>query len=75
VVTAAAASAIDYRVVSGSRVNLRAGPGTDFGIVTRLVRGNEVEILDDTGAGWVKLRALDGNDVGWMSDAFLVAAD
>lgn len=69
------ADAVDYRTVSGSRVNLRAGPGTDYGVVTKLVRGNEVEILQDGGDGWVKLRALDGNNIGWMSDSFLVAAN
>lgn len=74
-VSDAIAAAVDYRVVSGSRVNLRSGPSTEFSVVTRLVRGNEVEILQDDGLGWVKLRALNGNEIGWMSDSFLVAAD
>ncbi|WP_058862750.1 SH3 domain-containing protein [Pseudoponticoccus marisrubri] len=69
------AVSIDYRVVTGSRVNLRGGPSTGYGVVTQLLRGEEVEVLDDTGDGWVKLRALDGDNVGWMSDAFLEAAN
>ncbi|CUH78952.1 SH3 domain-containing protein [Tropicibacter naphthalenivorans] len=68
------ASSIDYREVTGSRVNLRGGPGTSYNVVTQLLRGEEVEIMDETGDGWVKLRALDGNDIGWMSDSFLTAA-
>ena len=71
----AAASSIDYRAVSGNRVNLRAGPGTDFAVVTTLVRGDEVEVLSDPGAGWVRLRALGGNQIGWMSQNFLTAAN
>jgi hypothetical protein len=67
------AVSIDYRFVTGGRVNLRSGPGTSFAVLSQLVRGDEVEVLSDPGAGWVKLRVLDGNGVGWMADAFLVA--
>jgi uncharacterized protein YgiM (DUF1202 family) len=52
-------------------VNVRGGPGTDFGIVTRLVRGDEVEILEDNGDGWVRLRLLGGGTEGWMADFLL----
>ena len=65
------ASFDDIRTVSGNRVNVRGGPGTDFGIVTRLVRGDEVEILEDNGDGWVRLRLLGGGTEGWMADFLL----
>ncbi|MBS0123829.1 SH3 domain-containing protein [Thetidibacter halocola] len=65
----------DYRVVTGARVNLRDGPGTGFAVVTTLSRGQEVEVVQDTGDGWVELRALEGGFVGWMADSFLVAAN
>lgn len=65
------APVIDYRRVSGQRVNLRGGPSTGHAVVTQLLQGEEVEVLDDAGDGWVQLRALDGNDIGWMSDKFL----
>ncbi len=68
-------AAVDYRKVTGSRVNLRAGPGTSYGIVTKLVQGDEVEILDDAGDGWVQLRSLSGDNVGWMSADFLIASN
>lgn len=61
----------DYRRVTGSRVNLRGGPSTDYDVVTQLLRGEEVEVLANQDNGWVKLRALDGSDIGWMSDSFL----
>ncbi len=66
---------IDYRQVSGSKVNLRNGPGTNFSVVTQLRRGDEVEVLRDDGLGWVKLRSLEGNRIGWMSGDFLQAVN
>lgn len=60
----------DMRVVTGNRVNMRSGPGTSFGVMGSLVRGDEVEVISDEGIGWVKLRTLDGR-VGWMADSLL----
>ncbi|MGC1494518.1 MAG: SH3 domain-containing protein [Sulfitobacter sp.] len=62
----------DLRTVSANRVNVRGGPGTDFGVVTKLVRGSEVEVIQDNGDGWVKMRPVDGGPEGWMAD-FLLA--
>jgi hypothetical protein len=63
----------DVRRVSGSRVNVRGGPGTDFGVVTRLLRGDEVEVILDNGDGWVKMRPIDGGPEGWMADFLLTS--
>ncbi|MFZ5963966.1 SH3 domain-containing protein [Thalassococcus sp. BH17M4-6] len=63
----------DLREVSGSRVNLRDGPGTSYGVVTQLERGDDVVVLADTGDGWLKLQVVDSNRIGWMAD-FLVTA-
>lgn len=71
-VTIAAAQG-DIRTVSGNRVNVRGGPGTDFGVVSRLVRGDAVEVLQDDGTGWVLMRPLDGNVEGWMADFLLTS--
>ena len=65
------ASFTDIRRVSGNRVNVRGGPGTNFGVVNKLVRGDEVEILEDDGSGWVRLRPIDGGPVGYMADYLL----
>ncbi|MFW2544383.1 SH3 domain-containing protein [Primorskyibacter sp. 2E107] len=70
------ASSIDYRRVRGGVVNLRSGPGTTFDVVTQLFEGEEVEVMRDDGTGWVKLRAMAGNnEIGWMSGNFLVASN
>lgn len=61
----------DIRSVSGNRVNVRGGPGTDYGIVSRLVRGDAVEVISDNGDGWVQMRPVDGGPVGWMADFLL----
>lgn len=61
----------DIRTVTGSNVNVRGGPSTDFSVVTQLGQGQKVEILDDPGNGWVQMRPLDGGPVGWMADFLL----
>lgn len=61
----------DVRVVSGSLVNLRAGPGTTFEVVAQLSENTRVEILEDAGNGWVNLRPIGGGPVGWMADYLL----
>lgn len=61
----------EVRTVTGNRVNVRGGPGTTFGVVGKLVRGDEVEILDDTGTGWVRFRSIDGETQGWLADFLL----
>jgi uncharacterized protein YraI len=62
------------RVVTGSRVNMRGGPGTSFGVLGVLPRGQEVEVLRDEGTGWVKLRDQETGRVGWMAGRMLAAA-
>ncbi|MEO9573250.1 MAG: SH3 domain-containing protein [Tateyamaria sp.] len=68
---APAATEFDIRSVTGDSVNVRGGPGTDFSVVTRMVRGDKVEILQDPGQGWVQLRLVGGGPVGWMADFLL----
>jgi hypothetical protein len=57
----------DIRQVTANRVNMRNGPGTSFGVLTKLTRGTEVEVLSTNGEGWVKLRTVDDQIVGWMA--------
>ncbi|KIC52025.1 SH3 domain-containing protein [Tateyamaria sp. ANG-S1] len=61
----------EVREVTARSVNVRGGPGTDFSVVNRLTRGDAVEILQDPGNGWVKLRPVGGGTVGWMADFLL----
>jgi len=71
--TTIAAAPNDVRKVSGNRVNVRGGPGTDFNVVSRLVRGDAVEILQDDGNGWVLMRPIEGGTEGWMADFLLTS--
>jgi uncharacterized protein YgiM (DUF1202 family) len=61
----------DIRIVTGSLVNLRSGPGTNYEVVDQLARDTEVEVISDQGNGWVELRPVDGDITGWMSDSLL----
>ncbi len=63
----AAAVVADIRAVSGSRVNMRNGPGTNHQVLSQLLRGTEAEVLQEPGNGWVKIRVIDGGRIGWMA--------
>ena len=58
------------KVITGSVVNIRSGPGTVFGIVTKLNAGDEVKVIDDIGRGWVQIRTSE-NRIGWVADFLL----
>ena len=64
----------DLRQINGNVVNMRMGPGTRFDIVTKLRRGDAVEVLNDPGEGWLKLRVVDSGRIGWMADYLVTAA-
>ncbi len=59
------------RLVNASRVNLRNGPGEDFGVVAKLGSGTPVQVLKDPGNGWVQLRTLRQGRIGWVADFLL----
>ena len=63
--------AVERRTVSGSRVNMREGPGTGFGVVDVLSRGEDAEVLAVEG-GWARVRS-DGRE-GWMALSLLSEA-
>ncbi len=64
-------TATEIRQVTGRSVNVRGGPGTNYSVVNRLVQGDQVEVLQDPGNGWVQLRPVGGGTVGWMADFLL----
>ena len=65
----------DIREVAGSKVNMRSGPGTNYGRVGQLTRGTEVIVLRDASNGWIKLKVLETGRIGWMADRLLTAAN
>lgn len=57
----------DIREISGTRVNMRDGPGTIYPIIAKATIGQRVEVLSDSGTGWLRLRLLPNQRVGWIS--------
>lgn len=65
---------VDLRLVDANRVNMRNGPSTNFQVIAKLARGDEVEVLQTPGDGWVKLRVVSTGRVGWMAERLLTAS-
>lgn len=61
----------DIRSVTGSLVNMRSGPGTDYDVVDQLTQSTRVEVLSNSGTGWVELRPVDGGTTGWIAEFLL----
>ncbi|MFA3919089.1 SH3 domain-containing protein [Ruegeria hyattellae] len=57
----------DIREITGTRVNMRDGPGTIYPVITRLNIGHQVEVLDSSGTGWLRLRVLPEQQIGWIA--------
>ncbi len=55
--------------VSGSRVNMRTGPGTGYGKITSLTKGAKLQIWEESG-NWYYVTALSG-EKGWMSKTYI----
>ncbi|MGR3486169.1 MAG: SH3 domain-containing protein [Paracoccaceae bacterium] len=68
---AALDAAVRMRSVAGSRVNMRDGPGTDFGVLDTLVQGTDVEVIEVNDSGWARLRVMDTGLEGWMAERLL----
>ena len=56
--------------VTGSRVNLRAGPSTGNPVIGKLMEGEQVELIGYETEGWAQIR-VEGEKVGYMSANFL----
>lgn len=68
---AEAAAPADLREVSGARVNMRTGPGTNFGVIETLPRGTDVEVLEVNADGWARLVVSQSGAEGWMAERLL----
>lgn len=56
--------------VTGSKVNVRGGPSTSYGVIASLKRGEEVVDMGDAGQGWRTIKLANG-ERGYMADRFL----
>lgn len=61
----------DLRTVAGSRVNMRAGPGTSYNVLDTLVAGTWTEVLEIDSEGWARIRNMDTGQEGWMAERLL----
>ena len=60
--------------VTGSRVNLRAGPGVGNDVVGSLTRGTVAEAIGGPQSGWQEIRDVETGVTGYMSANFLEPA-
>ena len=60
----------DLWYVTGTRVNLRAGPGTGSAVIGQVGLGDAAEVLSDSG-GWYRIRTGDGTLTGWIYGDYL----
>lgn len=67
--SAAAPEALAW-TIKGDRVNLRAGPGTEHGIVGVANSGEAVKPLSGMGTDWVEIRRADGS-LAWIFAKFV----
>ncbi|MEM8803351.1 MAG: SH3 domain-containing protein [Pseudomonadota bacterium] len=70
VVTEPAVEAPALWNVTGTRVNLRSGPGTSNAIVGQVTQGTQAEMLSEAD-GWYEIRSTDGAVSGWIFGKFL----
>ena len=65
---------VDIRQVSGSRVNMRAGPSTDHQVITTLDGGTDLEVLETNAEGWARVMTVNDQYEGWMAERLLSPA-
>jgi uncharacterized protein YraI len=58
---------------TGSRLNVRSGPGTDYSVVAKAGDGAEYQVVGRSAAGdWLLLQlSSDTSDVGWVSAGYV----
>ena len=59
-------------LVNGDHINVREGPGTSYGIIGELNKGESVAVLDKS-SDWYKVKLSNGN--GWVAGSFLQVSD
>lgn len=67
---ATTASNESYWYVSGSKVNLRRGPGTGNAVIAQVSLGTEAMVLDRRD-GWLQIETTQNGTSGWIFGKFL----
>ncbi|MCV6591636.1 MAG: SH3 domain-containing protein [Silicimonas sp.] len=60
----------DLWYVSGSKVNLRQGPGSRNAVVAQVTLGTEALVIDQRGK-WLQIETTDGRTTGWIFGKYL----
>ena len=61
----------DLRIVATEALNVRSGPSTGFGVVGRLTEGEQVRVVAEDAAGWVRI-VIEGDGLeGWVAARLL----
>lgn len=63
----------DEYVVGSQTLNMRAGPGTDYYVVSKLSQGEFVTVLDKLPSGWWQVQYRD--EVGYVAGKYLTKPD
>ena len=66
------ASVTGMVTVTGSKVNVRSGPGTNFPVITKVNKGVKLTLREQA-FGWYKVVLTDGSTTGWIA-SWLVEA-
>ncbi|MCL7464283.1 SH3 domain-containing protein [Phaeovulum sp. NW3] len=57
--------------VTANRLNVRAGPSTQDGVLGQITRGEDVLVLSDPAAPWVRIRVEGDGIEGWVARSLL----
>lgn len=60
-----------FRRVVANSINVRGGPSTGFEVVGRLARDEEVEVIEASDAGWMRIRIQGDGVEGWVAARLL----
>ncbi len=70
--TESSTDAFGYVQTSGSPLNVRSGPGTDYDIIKQIPNGEKVEIIEQKGE-WVKIKHNEKD--GWVYSEYINNTD
>ncbi len=62
-----------FMFVTGTSVNVRSGPSTQYRVVGTVSSGAPVELISYEGESWARIRFEDGETTGYMSRKFLTS--
>lgn len=75
VVTSAENPDIRTLFVTGSVVNVRSGPSTNFQVVGKLSKGEKTISFGAPRGGWTRIRYSESGKLGWMATRFLTSSE